>query len=259
MVWRIEKNGRSSHIVGTAHFFPYSFRRPLTRLIRNTTTAMFEGPLDETSFARIAEYGRQGEDAPTFLDLLTPEAITAIDRILRGRFTSLEMWLQSLVNKKPVYFESLTSGMRPWAAFFAIWRTYLNWEYSVDLEAYHIAHELGREIHFLETIEEQLAVLDNIPMERHARQLNDVSNWDAYKNEYVKTYLNGDLVKLMTLSARFVTRIPASLGVRDQLFFERMKPVMERQDVVACIGFPHVPGVTKHFRDAGYTITQVCL
>jgi len=46
-----------------------------------------------------------------------------------------------------------------------------------DLEAYQIACALGREIHFLETIDEQLAVLDNIPMERHARQLNDVSNW----------------------------------------------------------------------------------
>jgi uncharacterized protein YbaP (TraB family) len=258
MVWRVEQNGRASHIVGTAHFFPYSFLQPLTRLIRNTTIVIFEGPLDEASFARIAEYGRQGEDAPTFHDLLTPEAITAIDRILRNRVTSLDMWLLSLVNKKPVYFESLTRRMRPWAAFFAIWRTYLNWKYSVDLEAYQIACALGREIHFLETVDEQLAVLDNIPMERHARQLNDVSNWDAYKNEYVKTYLSGDLEKLMALSARFVTRIPASLGVRDRIFFERMKPIIERRDALACIGFPHVPGVTQHFRDAGYVVTQVC-
>jgi len=34
MVWRVERGSRRSHIVGTAHFFPYSFARPLSRLIR---------------------------------------------------------------------------------------------------------------------------------------------------------------------------------------------------------------------------------
>jgi len=45
----------------------------------------------------------------------------------------------------------------------------------------------------------------------------------------------------MTLSSRFVTRIPDSLRVRDRIFFERMKPIIERQDVLACIGFLMFP------------------
>ena len=50
--------------------------------------------------------------------------------------------------------------MRPWAAFFSIWGAYLNWRYSVDAEGYQIARKLGKEIRPIETLDEQLAVLD---------------------------------------------------------------------------------------------------
>jgi len=261
MVWRVEKNGYASHLVGTAHFFPYSFCRPLTRLMRPVVTVMFEGPLDDASSARIAEYGRQGDHVPTFVDALTPEAIKEIERVLRRRLDGQngDAWLWSLVERKPIYFESFTRGVRPWAAFFSIWRTYLDWKYSVDLEGYQIASRLGKQIHFLETLDEQLAVLDNIPVERIACQLNDYANWDTYKTEYIQTFLTGDLDKMMMLTARFVTRGPVIVGARDQILFDRMKPVIERENAVAFIGFPHVPGVTELLRNDGYVVTQVCV
>jgi hypothetical protein len=260
MVWRVENNERLSHIIGTAHFFPHSFRRPLTRLIRGVAAVMFEGPLDDASFARIAEHGRQGDHVQTFVDALTPETITRINEILRNRVGGQtgDTWLLSLADKEPVYFELFTHGIRPWAAFFAIWRTYLDWKHSVDMEAYRIARTLGKQIHFLETLEEQLAVLDNIPLDRLARQLNDVANWDSYKKEYVQTYFSGNLEKMMSLTARFAARNPAVLGPRDRILFDRMVSIIERQDTLAFIGFPHVPGVTKLFRENGYTVTQVC-
>jgi len=259
MLWRVEKRARVSHLVGTAHFFPYSFAEPLARLMRNVATVMLEGPLDDASSARIAEYGRQGENTPMFVDLLTPETIGEIERILRNRLDNAngDAWLLSLVERKPIYFEKFTRGVRPWAAFFSIWQTYLGWKYSMDMEGYQIARKLGKQIHFLETLDEQLAVLDNIPPERIARQLNDVKNWESYKNAYVSIFLDGDLEKMMTLTARFVTRGPVIVGARDQILFNRMQPIIEREDAVACIGFPHIPGVTQLFRDADYTVTQV--
>jgi uncharacterized protein YbaP (TraB family) len=259
MIWRAEKNNRASHLVGTAHFFPHSFARAFTHLMQTATTALFEGPLDEANSARIAEYGRQSENTPTFVDLLTPDAIREIERILRNRLDGQngDAWLLSLVERKPVYFETFTRGVRPWAAFFSIWQTCLGWKYSMDLEGYQIARKLGKPIHFLETLDEQLAVLDDIPLERIARQLNDVENWKSYQDEYVEIFLAGDLEKLIGLTARFVTRGPIVVGARDQILFDRMKPIFERADAVAFIGFPHVPGVTKLLRDAGYAVTQV--
>ena len=53
-----------------------------------------------------------------------------------------------------------------------------------------------------------------------------------------------------------MTRCPVVVSTRDQILFERMKPVFERQNALAFIGFPHVPGVRKLFRESGYTVTQ---
>ena len=83
MVWRVEKGGGVSHLVGTAHFFPYSFQRSLKALMHDVTTVMFEGPLDEASSQRIAEYGRNGNGVPEFVALLAPEMINKIQENIR--------------------------------------------------------------------------------------------------------------------------------------------------------------------------------
>lgn len=258
MVWRVDKDGRVSRLIGTAHFYPYSFRRSLTNLMRDVSIVMFEGPLDEASSGRIAEYSRDGDDVPAFLEALTPEAIKEIDRILRNRLhnQSDSTWLLSLVESQPIYFEAFTKGLRPFAAFFSIWQTYLDWEFSVDMEGYQIARKLNKQILFLETLEEQLEVLDNISVERIVGNLNDVRNWDEFKDKYVAYYLDGDLENIIGVTGRFVTRGPIVVSARDQILFDRMKPIFDRQSVLAFIGFPHIPGVATLFRDQGYNVTQ---
>ena len=59
----------------------------------------------------------------------------------------------------------MVKGMKPWLAFFTLWSDYLKrlgWKYSVDLEGYQIAREMGKKIIFLETIDEQIQVLQSI-------------------------------------------------------------------------------------------------
>ena len=199
-----------------------------------------------------------GDEMPAFVKDLRPEAIREIDRLLREQANgqSNEAWLLSLTEREPVYFESFMRGMRPHAAFFSIWQTCLGWKYSVDMDGYQAARKLGKNIGALETLEEQLEVLDNISPERITRMLNDVENWDEYNKSYVKYYLEGDLERLTKLTSRFATRGPRVIGARDHIQFERMKPVFEREYALAFIGFPHVPGVAKLFRAEGYTVTQ---
>jgi uncharacterized protein YbaP (TraB family) len=259
MLWLVEKGGQTSHLVGTAHFFPYSFRRSLKRLMRSVETVMFEGPLDQVSSNQIAEYSRQGEDMPAFVNQLTPDAIQEIDRLLRDRLDGQEnhAWIWSMVERKPVYFETFTRGMRPYAAFFSIWQTCLGWKYSVDMEGYQIACKLGKQICFLEILHEQLRVLDSISQDRIVRILNDVKNWDEYNQQYVSYYLDGDLENLLNLTSGFATRGEVVIGKRDRIQYERMQPVFERENALAFIGFPHIPGVTELFRENGYSVTQV--
>lgn len=258
MAWQVEKDGRVSYLVGTAHFFPYSFNRSLANLIRQVETVIFEGPLDEPSMQRIAEHGRQGNDSPALIDLLEPKAVQEINKLLNRRLApqsgdGLYLLLQPT---PPNYVELYTRGLRPWMAFFSLWSTCLDWPYSVDMEAYQIARRLDKQIQFLETIEEQLAVLDGIPLERITRQLNDVDNWSDFSNQYVNLFLRGDLANLQGLTQRFATRGRVVINDRDAILFERMKPVFDREETVALVGFPHVPGVSRLFLAHGYHLTQ---
>ena len=50
-----------------------------------------------------------------------------------------------------------------------IWFNFLKrngWKHSVDLEAYTIAEELGKKIEYLESIEDQIGVLESLGRER---------------------------------------------------------------------------------------------
>lgn len=254
MVWRVARAGRCAHIVGTAHFFPHSFARGLARLIRPAAAVLTEGPLDQASSEAIAAYGRTGTN--NLAGQLAPAAVERIEKILRERAAQDgAAWL--IPPRGPIYFEAYTTGVRPWAAFFSIWATCLGWRYSVDAEGYAVARKLGKQIGCLETLAEQLAVLDSIPLERIVRQLNDAARWDAYTQEYVRLFLAGDLPGLIALTSGFVTRGPAVIGERDARMFEVMQPIFAAEDAVAFIGFPHVPGVTRLFEQAGWTVTQV--
>src|SRR4030067_3584172 len=79
-VWKVEKAGRISFLVCTAHFSPYSFKKSLTQLIQDVETVLFEGPLDSESMAKVAEYGRHGENTLSVYDALDSEAIPEINR-----------------------------------------------------------------------------------------------------------------------------------------------------------------------------------
>jgi hypothetical protein len=254
MVWRVERGARRLHLVGTAHFFPYSFARALRRLIRPVRIVLTEGPLDEVSSERIAEYGRTG--ANNLAEQLAPQAIRRIEQRLRDHLDhGGSAWL--IPPSGPVFFEAYTAGVRPWAAFFSIWGASLGWRYSMDAEGYQVACRLGKQIGCLETLDEQLAVLDSIPVERIVRQLNDVENWDAYLRDYVRLFLVGDIDGLVATTSRFVTRGPTVVGERDERMFHALQPILAAEDAVAFVGFPHIPGITQLFREAGCAVTQV--
>ena len=128
-VWRVGKNGNVSYLVGTAHFSPISFRKTLTRLIRESDTVLFEGPLDQGSMAGVARYGSRGEDTPSVYDLLDPAVIREINRQLAdrsGQATMAGSFLDLMNVKTSGFLEQHARGVRPWMAFFTTWSAFLN-------------------------------------------------------------------------------------------------------------------------------------
>lgn len=258
-VWRVTLDERVCHLVGTAHFFPYRFTRSLEALLEPVDLLLTEGPLDDESLDRIAAHGRDAGDAPRLVDHLDPKAVMEICHVLRRRLGCLAKGRSYLMPPPPgpECFEDYTGQVRPWMALFALWSTCLGWRHSVDREAYDIASRLGKRIEPLETVEEQIEVLDQIPLDRIVKQLNDVSNWGDYTRRYVKGYVACDMEKLQHLQQWYRVRSRRSISDRDRILTERILERLPQQDVVALAGLPHVPGMLSLFRDHGAEVEQV--
>ncbi len=258
-VWKVEKNGHSGLLVGTAHFCPYHFEKALKRLIGNAEIILFEGPLDQESMKRVVQYGRQGEGTPSLYEALSPAATAEINKRLGTRLntnTTAGSYLELIQRSPENLLEAYTRGVRPWMAFFMIWSALLNWHYSMDVEAYRIAKKLGKRIDFLETIEDQLDAMDGIPFERFVNYLNNIEHWKDYQDQFMKAFLSGNLEKFFSLTGVFPTRCESILARRDPLFFRGIKAHMEEGLTVAFVGVAHIPGILKLFIENQYQVRQ---
>ena len=259
MIWEVVKDHKRSYLVGTAHFFPYSFKTSLHRCLENAATVLFEGPLDEDNMAKVVKCGFDNQSSYHIFDDLDRQNIDRITREIepqcRGRNTFFILNLRKFKIENPLY--DMVKGMKPWLAFFTIWSNYLKkngWTYSVDLEGYTLAEGLGKKIVFLETMEEQINVLENLTHDRIIDFLKRVDQWQELIQGYVRSYLAGDLEQIKSKGLRFPSRHHTVIDHRDKIFYERMRKYLEQGDAVAFVGAPHVPGVSKLLREDGYQI-----
>ena len=258
-VWRVDKDGQTSFLVGTAHFSPYRFKKTLTRLIQGVGTVLFEGPLDGESMARVVQYGQQGENEPSLYKALHSDVIAEINKLLGARSgpqTTAVPYLDLIHPTSSDFWEIHTRGVRPWMTFFTIWSAFLNWKHSMDVEAFHIAQKFGKKIEYLETIEDQLAALDGIPFERIVNYLNHIRNWRVHKEVFTKAFLEGDIRQFFSMTGEFPTRCESIIAKRDPIFFKRMKAFFEKGKTAAFVGVAHIPGIRQLFLDEGYRVIQ---
>jgi len=256
MLWQVEKRGRCSRLVGTPHFFPYHFRGTLRRLIGPARIVLLEGPLDEQSMRRVVTAGSGAVHASLY------HALDAGTRLRVCRHLGLapppldaQLLYRDLFFGRPdEWLEAELRGLKPWMAFFGLWTRYRERQggnYSLDLDAHRMAAELGKDLHHLETVDEQIAALDAIPLERMVHFLARV-DWPAYYADYVRRYLDGDLDGLMAAACVFPSFCEAVIERRDPVLAERMSAALERGDACVFIGVTHCPGVLARLRAGGF-------
>lgn len=259
MIWEVEREGTRSFLVGTAHFFPCRFEGSLRRRIAQVEAVLFEGPLDEESARMIVEYGSKGESGRSLVEALDPTTIRRITRELGGESRSLSshQMFRRLTGTDPEGLDwDRLKGMRPWMAFFQIWSRYLQqngWTHNMELDALRIAGALGRPVHFLETIEEQLGALDAVPFERFVHFLTQV-NWKRSRRDHQECYLRGDLDGLLSRVSGYPTVCQAIIERRDPILFERMQPFLEAGPTIAFVGASHCRGIRRMLLEAGYRV-----
>ncbi len=243
MLWEVDKEGRRSWIGGTAHFFCYSFESSLRKLFDQVDTVLFEGPLDQASLDQVSEIGRSPESGSSrLIDALTEQDVRRLERVVigpRGRWARLLGFERS----DPPDVRLLLSETRHWMAFFSLWTSYLKrhgWYQSVDLEAWHLAHDMGKAVAGMETIAEQIETLESIPFSRVVNFFRLCERWNGYIRRNVRAYLKGDLEGMMGTSIEFPTRTDRVIHRRDAIFLERMKPFLEAGRCAVFVGTAHM-------------------
>lgn len=261
MLWEVRRGGARNLLAGTAHFFPYSFRRSLTRLIGEAETVLLEGPLDETHMDRVRTLGQAQGDGRSLLSFLDGPLVEEIKKVLAppggGTSETLAAYLRPAGPGDPGPLRE-TLELRPWLAFFTLWSSFLRlkgWKYSVDLEILSVANELGKPVHFLERIEEQVDAMEGIPPERIVLFLRRIEHWLKFSRRHAGLYLKGDLEAMLAMTGDYPTRCESIVEKRDPVLFARLKPFFEFGGALAGVGTTHIRGLEQMFAREGFTVT----
>jgi uncharacterized protein YbaP (TraB family) len=259
MLWEIEKNGRRSWIGGTAHFFCYSFERSFRELFEKVDTVLFEGPLDPESLDQVSAAGRTpAPESHRLIEELTEADIRRLERVVCGprgfwaRFMGLE-------HQDPVDVRFLLSHTRHWMAFFSLWTGFLarrGWTQSVDLEAWHLAHDMGKAVRGMESIPEQIETLESITVARIVGFLRQCRQWNRYITRNVGAYLKGDVDNMFGTSIEFPTRTELVIHRRDARFLGRMRPFIDEGRCAVFVGSAHMINLRGMLAEAGFSIRR---
>lgn len=259
MLWEVEKDERRSWIGGTAHFFCCSFETSFRGLFERVDTVLFEGPLDQASLDRVAKVGQSPTaGSPRLIEFLTEEEIRCLERVVCG---SQGYWARLLgfVAPNAPDVRRFLAETRPWMAFFSLWTSFLarhDWRYSVDLEAWHLAQEMGKAVRGMESIDEQLETLESIPVTRIVNFFRQCRRWHGYLKRNERAYLKGDLERMMGTSIEFPTRTEWVINRRDAVFLERMRPFLERGRCAVLVGSAHLLHLRSLLTQAGFTVRK---
>jgi hypothetical protein len=262
MIRHAEKGERRLDLAGTAHFFPYSFRSDIIRHLRSADVVFMEGPLDTESMKKVAEAGKAAESEGHLFDHLRPATLSRLSRLLMpsciNRVPSFFLHLRCFRAVDPLY--DMVRGMKPWLAFFTLWGAFLRgrgWHGSVDLEFFRVAAEMGKPVRFLETIEEQIEVLESLPVEKLAGFVEQARFWPEYADAYITHYLAGDVKSLLSITDGFPSRHWNVIERRDRILFERLLPHLEKGRILACVGAPHLAGIDLLLEENGFALHSV--
>ncbi len=260
MMWEVEKNGKISYLAGTAHFFCYSFEAHLKELYENIDTVLFEGPLDHESMEIVSHTGLNPiEGSKRVIDEFSEEEIASLERCIYG-YRGIFSTILKTENKNMPNVRNLLENTRPWYAFFTLWSAWLElekWNNSIDMEAYRIAIEMGKNVFGMEDLEEQITSLESAPYERIVKFLKNHKQWKSYKNKNIKAYLAGDLFGMPGTSAEFPTVAERILSPRDERFRQRMRPFIEAGRTAVFVGSAHLVNLRYMLQEDGFNVKRM--
>lgn len=259
LLYQISGNGLTSHsyLYGTIHMLPkdqFELSNSLKRAFDASTTLAMEVDLNMSGAEKIALAQR----------VLLPEGKTLKDFMTEQDYLQLKMycldsldWSESKFDRssklKPMFFSSILiqESMRKMASY--------------EMEFNKMAKRKHKNVMGLETIDFQLGLFDQLPMETQVDMLKNDYNSDLQTfDTLLACYLQEDLDKLNVLMNAETAAYPEFnellLVNRNKSWIEPMGIQMQKESTFFAVGAGHLggaQGVIALLREAGYTVTAI--
>jgi uncharacterized protein YbaP (TraB family) len=153
--------------------------------------------------------------------------------------------------------EVVLERMKPWAAAVTLSMPAPETGEVLDMKLYQQALQAGKPVFGLESIQEQLAIFDDMPEQTQLLLLRDaVENFaeiETMQGELIDAWLQGNLGELMAINDAAMQAGDRQLAAefqdqlivrRNQLMAERLQQYFKEGDVFVAVGALHLPGET---------------
>jgi uncharacterized protein YbaP (TraB family) len=262
LYWAISRDGEAAgFLLGTIHSedprvldFPDQF---IAELTANPVFAMEMVP-DLPTLTRLTEYMH-------YQDGTTLESRIGADRYARLRAALADYRVpDDWVRRMKVWAAMMTLSVPPP-------ETGLFMDFSLSLRA----AGAGMQVVGLETLEEQLSFLEDMPMAQQLslldQALDDYRKVADIHTDMVDRYVEGDLERLVAQSDEQLAELPPEtrayfvergIVARNHRMFEALLPRLEQGRVFVAVGALHLPGdsgLIALLREQGYAVTPLPL
>jgi uncharacterized protein YbaP (TraB family) len=259
LLWKIEApGGAASHLFGTIHSDDprvTALPEPVAKALDGSARFVMEATIDGDSLVRMAEimFYTDGRTLEQVIgEKLYARTIKAMDA--RG--------LPTLGVEK----------QKPWAVMMALSMPPPRTGEFLDLVLQQRAAGQNKPVSGLETIAEQLAIFDGLPLPQQIALLDDAVRMQAELDREFealhKAWLARDLAGIVAVSEQhkpgdeklYNEVMDRLLDQRNRRMAERMAPMLKQGGAFIAVGAAHLPGeagLLYRLEQAGYRVTAV--
>ena len=258
--WRID-NGRTapSYLLGTIHSADprvLQWPKAIDDALHQADRFVMEMSLEPESFIKLGG-AMMFTDGTDVAELLGPLDYRRLREAMTGQ---------------PLP-ESILRRMKPWVLMAMLSQPSSGPGEFMDLRLYRMAVSGGKPVSGLETVEEQLAVFDNMPLNDQVRLLRStldrLEDLPRLMAQMIDTYLAGDLAAIAALAEsslndsgtdpekRFLSRLNDE---RNHRMVARMMASLEKGGAFIAVGALHLAGpsgIIRQLSDRGFRMTPM--
>lgn len=261
LMWKISGNNlkQNSYLFGTIHAIPiddYFLGKNTMKKIKECQHLIMELELAHIDEMKIANLS------------LLPEDKTAQDFLSSEDYEKLEDFLIQKFGMSKAMFENVYGRLKPFFVEQFILMSIIGDNKKVyEEELNRIAGDNHLTKSGLETIDEQLQVIDNIPLELQYKNLiKGIDDYDIQNNNYfemVKAYKKQDINYLNQLfEAEYTDKMSIYkthlLDERNANWLNKLIPLIQKEACFIAVGAGHLSGtkgLITLLKNVGYTVT----